>query len=38
MENKQEFTLKNIENKKDWNSFVNENDFSFYSFLQSWEW
>ena len=32
------YKLKEITDKKSWNIFVGKNKFSFYSFLQSWEW
>jgi hypothetical protein len=38
MKNKQGYRLEIIEEKEQWNDFIYENDFSFYSFLQSWEW
>jgi len=30
--------LRIIDDKNTWNSFIENNDFSFYSFLSSWEW
>jgi len=32
------YKIKEIKNKDDWNNFVLENDFEFYSFLSSWQW
>jgi hypothetical protein len=32
------YKLKEIDNKETWNNFVLENNFSFYSFLCSWQW
>jgi hypothetical protein len=30
--------LKIIDDKNTWNSFIENNNFPFYSFLSSWEW
>lgn len=32
------YKIKEIKNKDNWNNFVLENDFEFYSFLSSWQW